>query len=255
MERVSIKGRMHSVYYCPECGVKLFIPNSRLGNDTYRCNSCAVIKRNKENAGRSIYSYDRNYFRSGNLQAHYWAGFIAADGYIGTRGYHLSIKLSDKDISLLERFKRDTKFSGDILKSGTETRKRLIIGGCKEWIEDLDTLYNIGNAKSFTLLPPNITSQRDKLAYIVGLIDGDGHISVGSTGYFKFGIIGTPRLLKWVKATLDEISPTETSNISVAPRCKALSNYAVYGKRAIKLARHLKDMPIEKLDRKWNLVP
>src|SRR5690606_22823852 len=51
------------------------------------------------------YECNHNFFSEDTEESFYWAGFIAADGYINKKRLVLHIGLSLKDLSLLEKFK------------------------------------------------------------------------------------------------------------------------------------------------------
>ena len=127
-----------------------------------------------------------------NSRNSYWAGFIAADGCLQTdNGYRLSFVLSNKDKILLDNFKNQSCYTGNIITKNrfkTQTNKSyeqssLVINNCQNWFEDLENTYNIFNStqyssKTFSLKPPVLLDELDSYRYIVGFIDGDGCIRI-----------------------------------------------------------------------------
>lgn len=146
------------------------------------------IKRSYSNNG--IVVFNKDFFGSYNEISCYWAGFIAADGCIGTRpnkvDKFLTIALKRSDKSHLENFIKH--ISGENLK--IINRETTAISGGKKYpyssvilyktkiVDDLDEFFSIRPQKTLnTIFPPNIPEQY-KLDYIRGYIDGDGSISV-----------------------------------------------------------------------------
>lgn len=120
------------------------------------------------------YSLNEEYFKDiTNEHQAYWLGFIAADGCI-TESNYFAISLKDKDI--LEEFKKDINFSGDVYspksKAGTYYR---INFSSKEFCDNLRTL-GILERKSLTY--NNLPNIRHGLLrhFIRGYFDGDGTI-------------------------------------------------------------------------------
>jgi hypothetical protein len=156
-------------YKCKcHCGNEVILKKS----DLLRRKSCGCV------------SGDENFFSVPNILNSYWAGFIAADGCI--RGYHdhyLSLGLSKKDISHLEKFKRDLRLSNKI--TIYDKHNSCITGLSSNKIcDDLKNNFNITPRKSKTLKPPNIKNKTNILSFIAGYIDGDG--SVGKIGPYRY---------------------------------------------------------------------
>ena len=165
--------------------------------------------------------FDDNFFSTPNKLNCYWAGFIAADGNIEERKHRksnrLSITLSEKDHEHLKRFKNDIGYEGTIKKYKS---KRTIIKGKKydrkptvsirltsqKLIDDLKKNFNIIPRKTFILEPPNITDLDLIFCYIIGYIDGDGHITKRKRdGSLIVGALGTEELMLWIRRSFNEI--------------------------------------------------
>jgi hypothetical protein len=250
MELVNINRRLVYKSNCSVCGKQIIIQKSKICNHKGKCNSCSTIERNISNRGNYKHSHNKDYFALQSLQSAYWAGFIAADGCVSDRNA-IAIKIKETDIETLERFIEDTDFSGKVLNSGTEDRKRVVLTS-HEWAESLSTIYNIGPRKSLTLTPPSTLSQQNKLAYIIGYIDGDGTIGyIGKNKYFRLGMVGTYDFLTWVKSVFDEIiTPTKAKGINAIG---SVFNLTVYGKRGFEVYHMLKCVPVTKMPRKWTI--
>ena len=130
---------------------------------------------------------DKTYFDNPNTEkSAYWAGFIAADGYIFKPNNYTRLEISIKDKNHLELLGKD------IGKNVTDYEKH---NSCKLTISSrhiVDTLeqYNITQNKSLTLrFPTNINS--DNIHHFIrGYFDGDGCF------YKIYDIIGNKQFLE-----------------------------------------------------------
>lgn len=144
---------------------------------------------------------NENFFSKPSVLNSYWAGFIAADGCI-TDKTRLYIGLNLIDICILKRFLKDVEYPEIIITRKT-VRNNTICEHCqinirsKQWILDLNKHWNITPRKSLTLQPPNLTELEHKLAYIIGYIDGDGHISY-KDNYFRIHICGNYDIILYI---------------------------------------------------------
>lgn len=141
-----------------------------------------------------------DFFGSYNPVNCYWAGFVAADGWVENTA-NIGIELSSVDIQHLCKFAKLIEFTGKIY-----TRVRLIKDEKKQEMcnirfisdqikEDLENNFLITPRKAKTLLPPNISND---LAhhFIRGYIDGDGCYR---KDYPSVSIRGTKEMLAWIK--------------------------------------------------------
>lgn len=149
------------------------------------------------------YSCNENFFSEINPISSYWAGFIAADGYIGIqkRGgrsrKYLSIEISIKDLKHLERFKDNISSNHPICLPVRNRENGKLDKTCKIRIfsdkitSDLERHFNIVNAKTHTYVPP-ILDDENMRHFTRGNIDGDGCIKVLRYG-FGIEILGTKK--------------------------------------------------------------
>ena len=98
---------------------EFFLSNSEISKkyNIHRMNVQKILKDNNVNLRKRTpgIKVDHIFFESYNPYSCYWAGFILADGYVRTEKRNLlSIKLSIKDLSHLEKFKEAIKFEGSI---------------------------------------------------------------------------------------------------------------------------------------------
>lgn len=132
--------------------------------------------RNNINLRRvSPYShYDVHFFDNYNKESCYWAGFIAADGYIRDDRDSTVIHLCNDDISHLYKLKELTKFEGNIINSNKECS----INFAGTWFgENLYKNYGLTPRKTYDVyISENIPKNMLK-HFIRGYFDGDGCIS------------------------------------------------------------------------------
>lgn len=149
------------------------------------CPVCA-IERNR------IYNIDHEFFSRDTPEAFYWAGFIAADGWVRSNsklGYVLGISLSTKDLKHLERFKANINAEQLIkvfVKAGGKINGRKlperemcsIIISSKQIVKDLER-FGIIQAKTYHLNIPDWLKQHSLAHHFLrGYIDGDGCFAI-----------------------------------------------------------------------------
>lgn len=193
-----------------------------------------------------------DFFSEVNELNSYWAGFIAADGNISKNNKCLTITLSIKDESILSRFLRDTKSDYKIMYGKSKGFDICSVKITSEKIcSDLLKNFNITPSKSLTYTPP-ILDNRLKDVFIMGYIDGDGSIGLYNRQKgerLQISILGTLSMCSWVRERCNEIIKNNTS-----VRFKKGSNIfeiSYASKIARTLFKHFYDIPIERLNRKW----
>lgn len=145
--------------------------------------------------GRSISTIKRKYqFNDesfsdlNNLETYYWAGFLAADGYINDKRKHLVCALSTKDqrhLRKLSKFLKNKKPLAHIHSNG-KPQVRMEIYGCLKIISDLKSL-GVDHRK-IRIYPKNISRRDALVAFVAGLLDGDGSLiwSASQLKYIQF---------------------------------------------------------------------
>lgn len=198
------------------------------------------------------------------------AGFIAADGCVSDKG-RIHINLSRKDRNHLEKIVELTKYEGNIYDYESKFSVAININGKAErvpgqtltslvqiqapqWAEDLKKHWNIVPRKTFLMIAPNVVDIRLSLAYISGLIDGDGWIVQSTPCSYMIAIMGTHALMTWVKSIFDAIVPANSKN---GQHLKSVSDkdsyeYKITGTKAYWLGKLLLSLDIPRLDRKWD---
>ena len=215
---------------------------------------------------------NENYFSQPTVENCYWAGYIAADGYIHNKYNRVILKCASVDREILYNFQKCTKsththmFEKGGLIEGFDNLKReyyrqdqySIHINSKQIISDLKEHWNILNRKSHTLKPPNIVDTAQKLAYIIGYFDGDGWITYCKdkkrpTIGFIMGITGNFQIVSWIREELMSLCPSLSWNDKVT------SNGSVYKivfkhRKGRTIHQALKDINLPfRLPRKWNI--
>lgn len=142
-----------------------------------------------------------------NEESAYWLGFLYADGNISSVGNRLEVRLSIKDLSHLEKFRK-------FLKLSTEIRTGICNGNgfCHLSVRNKhlwNTLNNLGcyPQKSLILKFPKLSIfkgnvQELVLHFIRGYVDGDGCLTIykRKTGVIatELNLVGTESFLKTV---------------------------------------------------------
>lgn len=136
------------------------------------------------------YTVNDNFFSEPTLLNSYWAGFLAADGYIQTpttknSQNKLSCMLASKDIEHLHKLKKDLSADNPIwegFSNGNEACSLTITSN--KLCRDLKENFNISPQKSFTYKLPKLERHLFD-SFFIGLIDGDGAIGrVGKGGFY-----------------------------------------------------------------------
>lgn len=232
---------------------------------------CEIGKGKFTHRNQRVYSVNDDFFEVPNILNCYWAGFIAADGYV--RKNELKIDLSLKDKTQLYRFKSDIGYQGIIHEYKVEKvykNKKRIFEACyisitsEKIVNDLLKNFNITNKKSLILLPPNINDKNLIDAFICGYIDGDGSVCL-YTNYARkvqksltISMLGTHEMMLWVQNRFYEMFGKKVGCIGVYNKNKddEHKNTYKYTLGASKYVRtlflHFYEMSIKKMERKWS---
>lgn len=261
--------------------LKQFFPNRTLS---------AVIKRFKTlKLRKSIDIYkNEDFFKSPNLINSYWAGMISTDGWINCpsdrySNYRLQLALKWSDKEHLEKFKRDIQSNSNILYSkvsrnfynvGPNRKDEIItvemgtfcLAPAQSLVMDLNKHWNIPlKNKTYDMIEPNITDINLGLAYIKGMIDGDGSILMTdcyqllisgekkTIPLLRIMFLGTERLLIWIRDFLSQILSAKQIKRKIIQKPHAkVYGLNINGVDAIILFDILKNLNCPQLDRKWN---
>lgn len=203
------------------------------------------------------YSCNEEFFATPNLLNSYWAGFLAADGCVSFARPTVAVSLASKDRGHLETLKQDISFTGTVLDSTSFCNlvpgrvmftSTLAISCTWKWKRDLKNVFNVTPKKTATLGPPSGLSFPQKLAYVCGILDGDGSKGVSTnTPYLNF--MGTKSVMCWIQETLTvlDISYGAASVIAYG----SVFRYRPSGKKVLLLESAVQDFKLPLLVRKW----
>lgn len=166
----------------------------------------------KGSCGIKIYSCNEQFFSIPNIINSYFAGYLAADGYI-TKDFTVGVECKIDDRALLDNFKHATQSTYPIyirdrgeIKGFKDSRIYIRqpnavfkITWIKQWVNDLQTNWNIYPKKSLNIQPPNLVNSEYIAAYIIGYFDGDGHVGITKDKYLEIGFSsGSKDILEWI---------------------------------------------------------
>lgn len=199
-------------------------------------------------------------FSEVNLEACYWAGFLAADGHLayGRKGRSSRIvcALAMKDLGHL-------RCLGEYLQDHKEPyweenngfgAYRINMYGNEDTLLNLVTKFGVHPQKSDVLYPPILPSKEHELAYLVGYIDGDGSVIWRPDGSVKaVQVFGNPIVIRWAKNLINERWPPLVPK-RIKPTLTKLKNgflFRVEGKRAFEIVDYVRTIDIPLIPRKW----
>lgn len=184
-----------------------------------------LLKRNNvkfrtDSEARKLYSYDNNYFKEINTpNKAYFLGLLISDGTNIRNGFR--IMLQEGDLHILEAFKKDIKYTGNIYirEKKNENCKKLcdLIIYDQNMSNDLSKLGCIP-AKSHHTYFPDIPEEFHS-HFIRGVFDGDGCIHI-SKGQKYFTIMGNRLLVEKIQEILIKQCNLKENPIRVSHRCK-----------------------------------
>lgn len=223
------------------------------------------------------YFKNESYFESPNTINSSVAGIIASDGHIRERRHDrqsvLIIALKTNDAKLLEDIKISVNSNARIINKEQEgiifnkknnkyyprIKKISILSfySGNKWADDLYRNWTINEGKkSLTLMPPNNLNDMDLcLAYISGLISGDGSIYVSySQGHKRLRIValGTKELLDWIRFVYCKFFNEDIrGKVKKEKPDSKIYSLQIGDLRAIKLIEKINSLNCIKLERKW----
>jgi len=155
---------------------------------------------------RGFYNVDINYFKIIDTpNKSYFLGLFHADGSNSEEHNCVRISLQEKDKEILEKLKKDIKYSGPLYylkKQGNRSNQFSLNIVAKELSQDLVILGYPKN-KTYKVVFPEYLEQSLVRHFIRGLFDGDGCIHAKYK--HSLSIVGTCNTLLGVKDYLQEI--------------------------------------------------
>ena len=130
---------------------------------------------------------NETFFSSNTKASNYWAGFLAADGWIEGERNRVGLALQSQDIEHLEKFKKAVESSHDICPFMNNTAYRIRFNS-EVMVQDLASIFNIIPAKTHTYKLPYFTDNYLLLEFLRGYIDGDGHLHKTNSNRVDLGL-------------------------------------------------------------------
>lgn len=228
-----------------------------------RKHALKYMKLTNEDFINKKYSYNQNFFEIPNVINSYVAGFYAADGVVSeTSTKYLSLILSDKELDQLNKFKNLFEYTGTVNPrnySGKENMYGLLLCSADKLTTDLEKNFNVDQNKTYRLPPPNLNDPQLILAYIIGILDGDGCVHMNTQDKLTITYTSSSlKIVEWIKEEIEKMNlKTIRERFAKISKCSHANayNYQVSGAKAISLikkARELKKLGVPILDRKWD---
>lgn len=213
------------------------------------------------NQKRKKYSLNDFYFNEKSQQSAYFAGLLAADGCLISKGNSVTLGLKREDRYILEYFLKDIQGNHPIkdnLEKGKFLSSKIEIASYQVR-QDLQNIYNLTTKKSLTLVPPNIETNDLVDSFICGYIDGDGSIFLSSPRNENsqkniiISILGTKEMLEWILEKFKVVLNTDKLATIKQKRNNGKNTFVltISNKIARSLFIHYYNLPIKKLERKW----
>lgn len=211
------------------------------------------------------YEHDRTFFAEPNMVNSYIAGFLAADGCIRqdkAGHWRLRLEISNVDRDHLLWIRDTMKHEGPLQAPKNKATLFWQIFVDEPYVKDLERNFGVVWRKTHRLQPPNLGSFELRLAYLLGLLDGDGCVHISTQNMLTVGYTSASMTaIQWYQAMMTEMNfPSVQRNTKlpqIGKHFHANAHYLVYGgARAVCLVQlaqafaHKHNLPI--LARKWD---
>lgn len=160
-----------------------------------------------------------DFFANPNPVCSYWAGFLAADGWIVNKTNAIGLRLAAIDRPHIALFCSRIGYTGPILSCPCRLRAtesaQVQIYGVPHLISDLNRHYSVTPRKTLTLKPPVDLDLSNSVAFIAGLFDGDGTCRCAENQNPILSWSGTLPVMEWVKKISDDLFHPKSSGMKV----------------------------------------
>lgn len=138
-------------------------------------------------------SLNEDFFSSHTKASNYWAGFLAADGWIEGDRNRVGLALQAEDFSHLEKFKKAISSSHDICPFMNNTAYRIRFNS-EIMVQDLKNIFNIVPAKTNIYEMPYFEETYLMLEFLRGYIEGDGHLNKKASGRVSLSLCSANKI-------------------------------------------------------------
>lgn len=223
-----------------------------------------VIHRNSDSIRRrSIFNkYNVEFFNAYTPESCYWAGFIAADGYIRHSQDTLHIKLQLGDLDHLRKFCFSIGFPLDKIHFGHNIKNGVVyeycyVDLCGSWAKNqLCESFGLRPHKSLTLTLSEKIPKEMLHHFVRGYFDGDGSITITTCPTINF-TSGSESMIDSLRYLFKDLGVVLKSGNDVCPIYKKTegTNFISYsGKNAEKILYWMYNESTSdiRMDRKYN---
>ena len=199
-----------------------------------------------------VHFYNINFFDEYTEESCYWAGFIAADGYVRSDRNCIAVHLSVKDREHLEKLAFVTGFIGN----PRINNDACVLTFSGVWyVKALEKNFGIKPRKTFDISISDNIPKELQGHFIRGYFDGDGCITK-SAGYVHVGITsGSNEMLEQIKDFFygnGVILRTNTGKPNIQKASQAINYGCANAIKALDLL-YKDSVPATRLDRKYQL--
>ena len=210
-----------------------------------------ILKRNNVDLRkRTPVHYDIHFFDEYNENSCYWAGFIAADGYIRSDRAAVTVHLANTDYKHLLKLAQITNYEGNINVS----KDACYITFAGEWFKNsLIDKFDIHPRKTFNITISEKIPKDMVKHFLRGYFDGDGSVTY-SDKYLRANFTsGSETLLNQIANYFYDNGVRVRNKENKPPICHYTINYGCTN--ALKVLSILYDCSSEtnRLDRKYQL--
>lgn len=213
------------------------------------------------------YTYTKGFFATPNILNSYVAGFWAADGcvrLIPPASPVLRLDLGTEDLEYLKTMKDLLGYTGIITptKRKKSTTHYFQMTVSDEYRLDLERNFGIIPRKTKHLSPPNLPSLDMKIAFLIGLLDGDGCVHLNYRNSLSIGYTScSRRAVEWYEMVMKLLNLPSIQRNTKIPKIRELTHAKAFflaysGARAVAFVKLVQsfaahyNLPI--LRRKWD---
>ena len=237
------------VWLCRELG-------RSYGSVSQKCRKLGLSFDEDEHCTRRM-NVDDLFFSTPTPRSAYWGGLLVADGCLGKE---ITIELKACDEGVLVEFLRELGHPG-ALSYRVETKAtegRGLYAGLRfrsgPITRDLQKWYRLTRRKSKTLEPPDLADPAQILAYLGGLIDGDGAIKLDRDGGLRVRLVSASlTLATWVQEQVSALLGVETTLLAATPRGLKIYELAWHGAKAAQVLQAVAAVTVSPMRRKWQV--
>jgi hypothetical protein len=219
------------------------------------------------------YTFNEDVWDTLTPESCYWAGWLCSDGGISKNPntkdkYVLKLELQKRDKHVIEDFVKFCGYTGKVFDAkGKDRNASYVKIHCgSKWPKVLKEKFSIAPAKTFNLKPPKIKDPYLIKCFLMGYVDGDGHIAykVKDDKWKTVSIVikgASKEIMVWIFDELQNMS--EHVNHQNRERKKLYErlyeksgnityNCQIAGFQAAYIIDEFRKLPLPYLKRKWN---